>query len=99
MKTHTMNPGGKGAAHRDSSQSNPGENSEIRFLTEMIDHHSMAVQMSEALVNETDRPELKQLCRNIITSQRDEIQQMQRWLREWHGIEHDVKHTNVQMRH
>jgi uncharacterized protein (DUF305 family) len=57
-------------------------------MTDMIDHHQMAVTMSEKLLKEAEHEELKELCENIITSQRGEIEQMESWLKDWYGIEH-----------
>ncbi len=53
------------------------------FLEEMIPHHQMAVMMASMLKNGTNRPEMKQLADNIITSQTSEIDQMRSWLRSW----------------
>jgi uncharacterized protein (DUF305 family) len=51
------------------------------FLEEMIPHHQMAVMMASMLKNGTNRPEMKQLADNIITSQTSEIDQMRTWLK------------------
>lgn len=59
---------------------------ETRFMTEMIDHHMMAVMMSETCLTRAYHPELLQLCESIVTSQMQEIQTMQSWLRDWYGI-------------
>lgn len=77
------------------AQAKSEANPEVRFMTEMIDHHQMAVTMSEKLLKEVEHEELKELCENIITSQRGEIEQMQGWLKEWYGIEHTKKKRHV----
>ena len=59
---------------------------EIRFMTEMIDHHMMAVMMGQTCLTRAYHPELLQLCESIVTSQMQEIQTMQSWLRDWYGI-------------
>lgn len=76
---HTRSTGTRRATSR-REQTHP----EVRFMTEMIDHHAMAVTMSEKHLKEVEHPELKQLCESIITSQREEIERMQ----DWYGIEH-----------
>lgn len=48
------------------------------FLAEMIPHHKMALMMSNMIVD-SDRPEMRQLARNILRSQSQEIDQMQGW--------------------
>jgi uncharacterized protein (DUF305 family) len=60
---------------------------EVRFMTEMIDHHSMAVEMAQmCLTNATVHEELQTLCGEIITAQTQEIATMQSWLQSWYGI-------------
>ena len=49
------------------------------FVEEMIPHHQMAVMMATMLKNGTNRPEMKELADDIITSQTKEIEQMREW--------------------
>jgi len=56
---------------------------DIEFVTEMIPHHQMAVMMASMLKNGTNRPEMKKLADDIITSQTSEIEQMREWLKKW----------------
>lgn len=53
------------------------------FIEEMIPHHQMAIMMASMLKNGTTQPEMKQLADNIITSQTNEINQMQKWYSDW----------------
>ena len=64
---------------------------EVRFMTEMIDHHFMAVQMATMCLDKAIHPELRTLCQNIVTSQTQEIQMMQEWLSDWYGISYSTK--------
>jgi uncharacterized protein (DUF305 family) len=66
---------------------------EIRFLTEMIDHHAMAVMMADLCLERATHPELRQLCHNIKEAQTEEIVTMQTWLEDWYGIEHQPDMT------
>ena len=61
-------------------------NFEVRFLTGMIDHHHMAVMMAEMCPGRATHAELLQLCESIRTSQMEEIEMMQQWLRDWYGV-------------
>ncbi|HVL03430.1 MAG TPA: DUF305 domain-containing protein [Acidimicrobiales bacterium] len=62
---------------------------EVKFMTEMIDHHHMAVMMSAVCMQETDiEPELREMCEMMFTDQQEEIALMQYWLQEWYGISH-----------
>lgn len=72
-------------SNNERTQGKSKANPEVRFMTDMIDHHQMAVTMSEKLLKEAEHEELKELCENIITSQRGEIEQMQSWLKDWYG--------------
>ncbi|MBY0552801.1 MAG: DUF305 domain-containing protein [Candidatus Obscuribacterales bacterium] len=55
------------------------------FINMMIPHHQQAIDEANAALKEARHPELKQLARNIITSQQSEIDQMKQWRKEWYG--------------
>lgn len=59
---------------------------EIRFMQEMIDHHTMAVHMGHMCMDKAVHQELREMCRQIISSQQQEIATMQQWLAAWYGI-------------
>ena len=50
--------------------------SDNQYIISMIPHHSMAVTMSEHILNKTKNPKIKKLALNIINSQNKEIQDM-----------------------
>lgn len=54
------------------------------FIEQMIPHHQMAIMMARMLESGTNRPEMLQLAKNIISSQSEEIQQMQAWYIKWY---------------
>lgn len=56
-----------------------------RFLEAMIIHHEGAIKMANQVLLPTDRPEIHDLAKNIITTQSQEITTMQSWLKEWYG--------------
>lgn len=62
---------------------------EVRFLEGMIDHHAMAVHMSQMLQTQAVHPELRKLGDSIAVAQRAEIIQMQGWLEKWYGRKHE----------
>jgi uncharacterized protein (DUF305 family) len=66
---------------------------EVRFLTEMIDHHTMAVMMSDLCLERAFHPQLIQLCHQIRETQLEEIATMQTWLEGWYGINHEPEMT------
>lgn len=59
-----------------------GDELDRAFLEGMIPHHQGAIDMARYL-EQSARPELQELGRNIITAQQAEIEQMQKWLKEW----------------
>lgn len=60
-----------------------GDEFDKAFLEEMIVHHEGAVDMAEALLKNTKRPELQKLGNDIITAQTGEIRMMREWLQSW----------------
>lgn len=62
---------------------------EIDFLTTMIDHHAMAVEMATLCDERTTNAELLTLCGSIRTAQAEEIEMLQGWLSSWYGITHE----------
>lgn len=66
---------------------------EVDFLTDMIDHHGMAVRMAEACVDRAIHEPLADMCQSIVTSQSAEIERMQGWLDEWYGLAHEPAMT------
>ena len=64
-------------------------NFEIKFLTDMIDHHHMAVMMAETCVAKAIHAELRSLCEEIMAAQSREIELMQGWLKQWYGLAHE----------
>lgn len=61
-----------------------GEEFEIRFMRMMIQHHQMAIEMSETCLQRAYHEPLLNLCGTIIATQMEEIQQLQTWLCEWY---------------
>ncbi len=53
---------------------------EINFLTGMIPHHQMAIDMSKLALRYATDPQVKDLARRIISEQRPEIARMQHYL-------------------
>lgn len=60
-----------------------GDAFDKEFLEEMIVHHQGAVEMAQAVLATSKRPELIQLANDIITAQTKEIGMMQAWEKAW----------------
>jgi uncharacterized protein (DUF305 family) len=79
-----------GVAIASAAAPSPSEsNFEIKFMTDMIDHHHMAVMMAEMCIAKAIHPELRSLCESIRSAQMAEIVEMQAWLQAWYGISYE----------
>ena len=56
-----------------------------RFIDLMIPHHEGAIMMAKDALAHANKPELKQMARNVITSQQTEIDEMKNWRAKWYG--------------
>lgn len=74
--------------------SGPRSGAERAFLTEMVSHHAMAVDMAKMAQEKATHPELTAMADDIVRSQSAEIERMQSWLRRWYG-----KSAKPKMRH
>lgn len=57
------------------------------FLTMMIEHHHGAVHMAELANEKSDNADIKQMSEKMAASQREDVQKMQGWQKEWFGAE------------
>ncbi len=73
------------ASLADSLADKKGVDLDLAFIEAMITHHEGAIEMAEKIVTTTKRPELTEMAENIISTQRAEIETMNRWLNEWYG--------------
>jgi uncharacterized protein (DUF305 family) len=70
-----------------SLQSKSGPEFEVAFLSDMSQHHAMAIMMSAPVLIAGYHHELFTLADNIVISQGQEIRQMDVWLKSWYGLE------------
>jgi uncharacterized protein (DUF305 family) len=75
---------------------------DVRFMPDMIPHHHQALMMSALVADRTNRPELIDVSGRIDASQSDEIDFMQKWLRDRSEpipdpMTHDAMHTSLKM--
>lgn len=78
--------------------SGPRSAAERAFLTEMVSHHAMAVDMAEMAQERAVHPELKAMAASIINTQTAEMGRMQSWLKRWYGktAEPGMDHEDMQ---
>jgi uncharacterized protein (DUF305 family) len=65
--------------------SKPRSKAERVFLSDMVSHHAMAVDMAEMAMERAAHPELKTMADAIIRTQTAEMEEMQSWLKRWYG--------------
>lgn len=71
---------------------------EVAFMTGMIDHHHMGVEMGQVCVDNAIHKELRLLCKDVIHAQSHEIETMQSWLEDWYAVEHEPQMTEAEKR-
>ena len=72
---------------------------ELRFIDAMVPHHEGAVIMAKAVLDRSQRSELRQLATEIINAQDQEIDQMRQWRKAWYPKASDKPmawHTQMQ---
>ena len=78
------NQGGGGEQEQGTAPAEAApSDADVSFTQNMIPHHQQAIEMAKLVDNHTDRPELRKLADSIVSSQGQEITQMQEWLRSW----------------
>lgn len=63
---------------------NASEPFDLAFIDAMIPHHQSAIDAAQRVLNEAQRPELKELAQRIIAAQEKEIEQMKAWREAWY---------------
>jgi uncharacterized protein (DUF305 family) len=74
MDHGSMGMGSEGMARQMVMEN--GKYSDERFVDAMVPHHQGAVEMAEVALKNAEHEELKQLSRNIISSQQAEIEEL-----------------------
>jgi uncharacterized protein (DUF305 family) len=57
---------------------------DLRFINAMLPHHEGALVMAKDALSKSQRPEVKKLAQDILTSQQQEISQMKQWRKDWY---------------
>lgn len=77
-------------ASTEGLKSKTGEDFDKAFITEMVMHHQGAIDMAKVAQKNARHDEIKQLSKNIISAQENEIAQMKQWQAAWgHQTDHD----------
>ncbi len=54
------------------------------FIDAMIPHHQSAIETAQVALENSDKPQIKELAENIVSAQQREIEQIKQWRREWY---------------
>jgi len=54
------------------------------FIDSMIPHHESAIAMANVALQESENEEIRTLAQDIVSAQRQEIEQMNQWRQEWY---------------
>ncbi len=79
--------GGASSDHGNSHNMDIGPanaNYDLRFIDAMVPHHQGAVVMAKEVLAKSKRPELLQFAKSIIAAQSTEVDQMQKWRKQWY---------------
>lgn len=60
---------------------------EKRFIDAMIPHHEGAVRSAKHALENSNRPEVKEMAKKMIEDQEKEIETLKKWRKEWYGTE------------
>jgi uncharacterized protein (DUF305 family) len=75
--TESRMPGMATPEEIDRLREAPPDEADAQFLRLMIQHHRGALPMAEAILERTDRPEVRRLAEAIVATQRQEIRSME----------------------
>jgi uncharacterized protein (DUF305 family) len=79
----TEMPGMMSEADMSRLMESTGTEFDLAFVEMMAAHHQGAIDMANAELKEGSLPEVTRLAEQIIQTQQDEIDQLQRWKAEW----------------
>jgi uncharacterized protein (DUF305 family) len=54
------------------------------FIDAMVPHHQGAIEMAQVASKKSEDPRIRELAGNIIVAQKQEIEQMKQWRKEWY---------------
>ena len=82
-------PPGAGSIAGTPAPTQSAANYEVKFMTGMIDHHQMAIEMADICLQNATHEELRSMCQQVITAQSAEIGELQAWVSDWYGITYE----------
>lgn len=58
---------------------------DLRFIEALMPHLEGGIDMAQQVLQNSDRPEMKQLAQAVIESQQQEIDRIEQWKQQWYG--------------
>lgn len=92
-RTMAANTEAGGMAGHDMSAMSMTVDSEAAFITGMIPHHREAVESARAVLETTQRPEVRDLAQDVIATQTEEITTLEGWRDQWYPDAAEADYT------
>lgn len=64
---------------------NADEQFDLRLINALTPHFEGGIEMAKQVLQNSDRPEMKQLAQAIIDSQQQELDRLRQWKQQWYG--------------
>ena len=84
-KAVAHDPNGKVDPMNAALQKLKGADFEQSFLQQMIQHHRSGIDMAKLVSDHTQRAELREFAKKMISAQQEEIEEMSGWLKRWYN--------------
>ncbi len=91
MNMGDMNMGAMGDSSSKALAKLNGKSYDIAWMSQMIEHHRGAVEMSKMCIKTCVDKDVKAAAQKIINAQDKEIKQMNMWLKSWYNAKPDPK--------
>ena len=59
----------------------------------MVPHHEGAIAMAKQLLDKGEQPALRNMAKDIVRTQGEEIAEMRKWRKEWYGSAGSAGHN------
>jgi uncharacterized protein (DUF305 family) len=84
MQAEMMKMGNKGM---DALKALKGKEFDVAYLSQMIAHHRAAIDMAKQVIATASDSETKSGAQQVIDVQGSQIEEMTKWLKDWHHVE------------
>ena len=78
-----------GSRSMSALQSASGQTFDIYWMSQMIEHHTGALEMARSVLKDGKDARVKKAAQDIVTNQSREIEQLKKWLNAWYAATPD----------